>query len=416
MNDQRILSIDIFRGVTIFMMVFVNELAGVSDIPQWMKHVPPGVDGMTFVDVVFPAFLFIVGMAIPFAVRNRIKKDTSQLHFWKHVLIRTLGLLVLGFYMVNSEEMNPEANLIPKRWWAAALYIAAILIWNRYPKTESRSRCNWYVGLRWLGVMVLTILFFLYRKGPEGDLGGMTTSWWGILGLIGWAYLLSMILFMAGQKTDFNIRSADENQEISAGKYKKGLRILAIIFLLLLAFVLILFSGVSDQVALLQWFRGQSGHLVHTLIVLSGILCSLLLVQSDLQRHPYRKIRYMLVLGLMLGAAGYLSQPFGGISKIGATPAWALYSASICCLVFSLIYFLVDLKGIKNWANFLKPAGENPLLTYILPALFYAIAGYTFIPDVLSQGAPGMLYALVFSLFILWLARMLTRAGIRLHL
>ena len=45
------------------MMVFVNDLAGVSDIPAWMKHVAADADSMTFVDVVFPAFLFIVGMA-----------------------------------------------------------------------------------------------------------------------------------------------------------------------------------------------------------------------------------------------------------------------------------------------------------------------------------------------------------------
>ena len=74
-RSNRILSIDIFRGLTIFLMVFVNDLAGVSDIPAWMKHVPADFDGMTFVDVVFPAFLFIVGMAVPFAVKNRLERN-----------------------------------------------------------------------------------------------------------------------------------------------------------------------------------------------------------------------------------------------------------------------------------------------------------------------------------------------------
>ena len=72
-----VLSIDIFRGFTIFMMVFVNDLAGVKDIPQWMKHMPADADAMTFVDVVFPAFLFIVGMVIPTAIQNRIRKGQS---------------------------------------------------------------------------------------------------------------------------------------------------------------------------------------------------------------------------------------------------------------------------------------------------------------------------------------------------
>ena len=85
---RRILSIDVFRGMTIFTMVFVNELAGISDIPQWMKHYPAQVDGMTFVDLVFPAFLFIVGMSIPFATQARFSKGDSTQDVFKHVGLR----------------------------------------------------------------------------------------------------------------------------------------------------------------------------------------------------------------------------------------------------------------------------------------------------------------------------------------
>jgi hypothetical protein len=77
-SSGRINSIDVFRGLTIFAMIFVNDLAGVRDIPAWLKHVPPDQDGMTFVDVVFPAFLFIVGMAIPFSFNKRLKEGYSQ--------------------------------------------------------------------------------------------------------------------------------------------------------------------------------------------------------------------------------------------------------------------------------------------------------------------------------------------------
>ena len=64
LSNERILSIDAFRGITILVMIFVNELAGVHDIPQWMKHMPKDAAAMSFVDVVFPGFLFIVGIAI----------------------------------------------------------------------------------------------------------------------------------------------------------------------------------------------------------------------------------------------------------------------------------------------------------------------------------------------------------------
>jgi heparan-alpha-glucosaminide N-acetyltransferase len=395
MKTDRVLSIDIFRGLTIFLMVFVNDLAGVSNIPPWMKHVPPGVNGMTFVDVVFPAFLFIVGMAIPFAVINREAKGQSSYVFWRHVFTRTFGLLVLGIYMVNSSEMNREANPIPHSWWAALLYISAILIWNRYPKTDEKSKKYLFTGLRIFGISILIALFFLYRKGTDGQLTGMTPSWWGILGLIGWAYLLSIILYMASNK---------------------NLTILVSLFSLLLVILLGLRSNLVVFPSYLSWLHGQAGHFAHTLITLAGIICSLLLLKGGLMQVPILKIRGMIILGIMLGLAGYFTQPFGGISKIGATPAWALYSAAICCFVFPAVYWLVDIKGIKRWANFLKPAGENPLLTYILPPLFYAIVGFSYLPAIFSEGFSGFLRAVVFSLFILLIAGLLTKRGIRLHL
>ena len=395
MHSKRILSIDIFRGLTIFLMVFVNELAGVSGIPQWMKHVPAEANGMTFVDVVFPAFLFIVGMAIPFAVKNREEKGEGPLAFWQHVFTRTLGLLILGVYMVNSAEMNAEASLISYSLWAAALYIAAILIWNQYPKTEEPSKKILFRSLRLFGILILVILYFLFRKGDDGALTGMTPSWWGILGLIGWAYLLSVILYMVSNK---------------------NLVILASLFLLLRLFLLELSIDSNIIPSSLNMFKGQTGHISHTLITLSGILCSLLLRKGGMDQLPFVKIRNMLVLGILLAIAGYFALPFGGISKIKATPAWALYSAAICCFIFPLIYWLVDLKGIKSWANFLKPAGENPLLTYILPPLVYAIFGYAFIPEMLSIGFLGILRSLLFSLLILAIAAWLTKKDIRLHL
>lgn len=392
-HKERILSLDIFRGLTIFLMVFVNDLAGVSNIPAWMKHVAADVDGMTFVDVVFPAFLFIVGMAIPFAVNNRLSKSPGLIDFWQHVLIRTFGLLVLGVYMVNSGEMNVEATLIPKSLWATSLYVAAILIWNQYPRTEQKSKTRVFLGLRVLGVLLLIALYFFYRKGENDALTGMTPSWWGILGLIGWAYLLAMLVYMLANK--------NLNRVVGA-------------FLVLLLFLVVLRSDFFHPS--LIWFKEQSGHITHTLLVLSGTICSLLLSKDGLTQTPKLKISYILLFGIILGLLGYLTQPFGGISKIGATPSWALYSAAICCIIFSMIYWLVDLKGIKNWANFLKPAGENPLLTYILPPIFYAIVGFSFFPEMLNSGILGFFRAVLFSFFILWVASWLTKKGIKLHL
>ena len=77
-------------------MIFVNELSGVSNVPQWLKHMPADADAMTFVDVVFPAFLFIVGMSIPFAFNARLAKGDSTKTIWYHTLKRSFALIIMG--------------------------------------------------------------------------------------------------------------------------------------------------------------------------------------------------------------------------------------------------------------------------------------------------------------------------------
>src|SRR6187401_2418035 len=89
---QRITSIDILRALTMVLMIFVNDLWSLKNIPEWLEHVAPGVDGIGLADVVFPAFLFIVGLSLPFAVENRRKKGDSELQLVKHVLVRTIAL------------------------------------------------------------------------------------------------------------------------------------------------------------------------------------------------------------------------------------------------------------------------------------------------------------------------------------
>ncbi len=98
---SRVLSIDIFRGLTMLVMIFVNDLAGVKGLPWWNYHLPRGIDGMTYVDMVFPAFLFIVGMSVPLAIERRLEKNPSQLSLWKHILLRFAALAVLGIFLAN---------------------------------------------------------------------------------------------------------------------------------------------------------------------------------------------------------------------------------------------------------------------------------------------------------------------------
>jgi len=75
---NRIYTIDIFRAITMLLMIFVNDLWSLTGVPAWMEHARADQDFLGFSDIVFPCFLFIVGMAIPYAIRNRISKGESN--------------------------------------------------------------------------------------------------------------------------------------------------------------------------------------------------------------------------------------------------------------------------------------------------------------------------------------------------
>ncbi|MES2163397.1 MAG: DUF5009 domain-containing protein [Pseudomonadota bacterium] len=138
-KPARILAIDAFRGITILVMIFVNTLAGVRGMPAWMEHAAADADTMTFPDVVFPAFLFIVGMSIPFAMAQRQAAGDTAVQRWRHVLARAAGLLVLGVFMVNAEDGYNEAAMgMSIHLWSLLSYGCAMLVWTVY-RFESKA-------------------------------------------------------------------------------------------------------------------------------------------------------------------------------------------------------------------------------------------------------------------------------------
>lgn len=391
---ERILSIDVFRGITILVMIFVNDVAGVSGIPAWMKHVPADADAMTFVDIVFPAFLFIVGMSLPFALNNRLAKGDS---FWKlqaHIGWRTIGLLVLGVFMVNGEGgYNEGAMGMSIHVWSLLFYCCAILVWNVYPfKNKTGVRV-----LQAIGVAGLIILGWLYKGGEAGD-RGLTPQWWGILGLIGWAYLLSCIIYqlVGGRLPGLLLMIG-----VCVGWYVLGK------------------LPVTGAQPFLQWMASQAGHASHTSIVLSGIVLSLIFFERRHIQTNTQRFMQAIVLVVVMALAAWLLRPLHGISKIYATPSWCLYCVAICTALFSILYWLTDVKKFSGWTAFFRPAAANPLLIYILPAIIYhcqAWLGLYFMPSALHQGWLGVAWSACYALLIMGIAILLNKAKIKLHL
>src|ERR1039457_1066660 len=193
----RLASLDAFRGLVILAMTFVNYLAGVKSIPAWAKHMPENQDGYTFVDVVFPGFLFIVGVAIPLALHKRMARGESLLSLLQRVLVRSASLLFVGVIMVNSGSFSATASGVSKSLWFLLAMLAVVVLWTIYPADAPQPRKRLFLGLRIFAGLVLAGLLIVFRgKNSAKEIVWLQHSWWGILGLIGWAYLVCCLAFL----------------------------------------------------------------------------------------------------------------------------------------------------------------------------------------------------------------------------
>ena len=102
--QSRIESIDVFRIITMMVMVFVNELdtagnAMILNVPLRFGHGGDGSTLLALADTVFPTFMFLAGMSLPLAIERRLQKGSSSLQIWKHIFIRALSLMIIGELM-----------------------------------------------------------------------------------------------------------------------------------------------------------------------------------------------------------------------------------------------------------------------------------------------------------------------------
>src|SRR3954469_9583380 len=119
---KRLLSIDVFRAVTMLLMIFVNDVSGVKNIPEWIEHVDAKADGLGFADTIFPAFLFIVGLSLPLAIKSRMNKGATFITIALYIITRSFALIVMGFFHVNLEEYSTAA-ILPKAIWEIIITI-----------------------------------------------------------------------------------------------------------------------------------------------------------------------------------------------------------------------------------------------------------------------------------------------------
>jgi heparan-alpha-glucosaminide N-acetyltransferase len=406
---ERLTGLDAFRGFDILTMVFVNYIAGMKAIPFILRHASAEMDTFTLTDVVFPGFLFIVGVSIPLALAKRQAEGRTGLALVGHVLVRTLALLFLGVLLVNEDRFSAAAAGIGKDLWYFLATLAVFALWAVVPKGAATAKRRLHLGLKIAAAVLLLALVVIFRgQGEDGRVTWLQTSWWGILGMIGWTYLAGCLLYLASRG----------NRAVLAG----AVGLMTALYIGSRHGALDFLGPVNGVLNIGSLFGS------HSAIVAAGILAGTLFLPGKDIAAPRTRVRFLAVLATALLLAGYVLRPLHGFSKIGGTESYCLATAGICCLVFLLFYVVLDIyKKGKKAAAFILPAGRNPLLAYLLPGVIgnaaALLGGVLHIdlwrviwPFAETGGLAGILNAAVMTGVVLILTTLLGRAGLMLKL
>lgn len=403
----RIASIDALRGFVMFTMIFVNDLAGAprAVVPDWMAHFSDRHkhgSGMTFVDLVFPAFLFLVGMSIPFALGGRLNRGQPVWQIFGHVATRSVALLAIGILMVNGESAAEAGPGWSPELWAYTMFLSAIFAFCTVaPRTATAGVEKFWkvfsLCLRAAGLVGMVYCAFTF----QGENGkhivtlsplAINTDWYGILGIIGWSYLVAALVFLAFRQH----RTA----------------LLGCVALLLCLFPADK-KGLFDQCWLNNIFGiGEIG--AHASIVVAGTLLASILITADTETVG-KRTRFTLLFGSGFAAAAWLLTRLYGISKNNATPAWCLWSCVVTAGLWLLFYIVTDVRPVKFVAKPWGLAGRNVLLAYLLSEMLPSPLGL-----IHFQNPPGLAWYVfrcaAWAGLLLCLTAGLNRVGFRLKL
>lgn len=395
-------SIDLVRGADVLLMLFVNEMAGVRGTPAFLLHKAHDVDGMTITDVVFPAFLFITGLAIPFALGGRLRRaDTGGV--WRHILTRTIALLVMGVLMVNAEGPGTGGVISPDLW-NVLMSVGVVLVWLAPPRDGPGRGQPW---LRIVGAVLLVALLFLYRSRDATGLVQIRPHWWGILGLIGWSYLVAASAYVV----------ARDRPAVLLG-------VVALLYCVYLA----------DEAGRAGWLAALPPYLrvgrimaSHSAVAVSGTLLGVMLLRHRQAGEPARTV-VPPALGYAAGlaAAGLLLHALHGlhpafwVNKVLATPPWCLLSSALTAAFWVVLFMLTDVKGWRRWPKAVSIAGENALLCYLMAPLLLSLfalsaplfAGNNFYEKLGESTVIGFVRSTVFAWLVVRLCGLLRDAGV----
>jgi predicted acyltransferase len=305
-SAPRLQSLDVFRGLTIAAMLLVNNPGSWSHVYPILEHVP--WDGWTLADLVFPFFLFIVGITTTFSLGGLMERGAGGRELFRKVLTRSAIIFALGLALQGFPEYDLRTIRVPgvlQRIALSYLIAAAIVLW-----TGVRGQVVALVALL-VGYWVLMTHVPVPGLGSTALAPDLNLSNWLDLKLIGRNHLMHETMTWDPEGT------------------------------------LSTLGGVASVMC-----GVLAGHWLRSSHVMSAKVIGLLVAGA---------------VGIALGTLWDRTYP---IIKNLWTGSFVLFTAGMACLILAVVYWLVDGKGYRGWAA--RPFivfGTNAITAYWLSSL-----------------------------------------------
>ena len=385
-TSHRVGSIDIFRALTMFLMIFVNDFWTILNVPGWLQHARRAQDMLGLADIVFPSFLFAVGLSIPFAIEKRFTKGESHLKTGFHILLRSFALLFIGFILANATGRHHADSIFSRPTFIMLTLAGIFLVWNLYPRAKDWKKYL-FIALQIIGVALLIYLMYIYRD-RRGEI--MATRGWAVLWIIGWCYLPCALVYFAARKR-------------------------------LIVHILVFLGLIACNIAgSHRWLGFVDGFGAMQIYTMSGIIVSLLFTQYGTTTAGLKKILVIIAgAGVVFLISGFVARNFWIINKLRFTPTWVYFCTGISLLLYALIYWIAEMKGKDKWFNIIKPAGTATLTCYFVPYWVYAVYDafpHVALPEVIRAQPIGLIKSFVFALLVIWGTWLLGKIKIKLKI
>lgn len=312
-KSSRFLSLDVFRGLTICLMIVVNTPGTGANLYPYLVHA--NWFGFTLADLVFPSFLFAMGNAMSFSM-GKLKSATPKF-VWKKILKRTFLIFLIGYLMYwfpffqqtnGSWELKPfsETRVMGVLQRIALCYFFASIIFYYLSQR---------VALILSGIILLAYWVILYVFGePDGVLDMATNA----------VTKLDLSLFGEGHI------------------YKKD-------------------SIPFDP-------EGVLSTLPAIVNVLAGYMAGVFVQQKG---KSYEGISKLLIVGFLLASLALWWDLVFPISKKLWTSSFVLYTIGLDLSVMAILIYAIEIQNVKFGVKFFDVFGKNPLFIYLFSELFY---------------------------------------------